>query len=119
MNHQMEAFRSTQIIFQALIIFTLFSYWAAFALLVVNPYLSSVFPAYRVGKLCVWELFALAFAYLLSRWMIKKWGNVKQVCMENRPCISMPKVYGWYFLVYFMVAASIGAYQYYLFTQQF
>jgi len=111
--------RNSQIIFQFLIILTLFSYWAGFALLVVNKLFHKDLPGYTIGRICIWEFVALFFAYLISRMLIKKWGTLKIQEVDNELKITMHPKYGIYFLIFFLTALIVGIWQFYLFSQKF
>lgn len=107
------------IIFQALLTLTLFSFWAAFALLIVNQFFYKDLPGYTIGRICIWELVAIIIAAIISQWMIKKWGTIQLEQVEGQTKLTLHPNYGIYFLVYFICAIVIGIWQFWLFSQQF
>ena len=111
--------KSYQIIFQMLLIITLFSYWAGFALLVVNKWWYRDLPGYTIGRICIWEFVAIIVAALIARLMIRKWGNVKLKQMNNELKLTMHPNFGLYFAFYFLIAVLVGIWQFWMFSQQF
>jgi len=111
--------RISQIIFQLLIIVTLFSYWAGFALLVVNKLFYKDLPGYTIGRICIWEFVALIIAFVLSTYLINKWGNIKIAKIDNEWTLTMNPNFGIYFSVYFLIAIIVGIWQFYIFSQKF
>ena len=108
-----------QIVFQIILTLTLFSFWAAFALLIVNNLFYKDLPGYTIGRLCIWELVAIIIAAILARLMIKKWGNITLQKTENKTILSLNPKYGVYFALYFLVAIVIAIWQFWLFSQKF
>ncbi|WP_353777546.1 hypothetical protein [Winogradskyella sp. 3972H.M.0a.05] len=108
-----------QIVFQIILTLTLFSFWAAFALLVVNKLFYKDLPGYTIGRLCIWELVAILVAAILARLMIKKWGNITLQNVGDKTMLSLNPKYGVYFVLYFLVAVVIAIWQFWLFSQQF
>lgn len=111
--------RFSQILFQILIVITLFSIWAFFALLVVNKWFYEDLPGYTIGSLCIWELVALILAILIMRLMINKWGNLKIEKVGSRMRLTLDPKYGIYFGIYFLIVIFIGLWQFWLFSQTF
>jgi len=111
--------RTSQIIFQFLITITLFSYWAGFALLVVNKLYYKDLPGYTIGRICIWEFVALVIAFIISKFLIAKWGNIKIQEVENEWKLTMNPKFGIYFIIYFSILIIVGIWQFYLFSQNF
>ncbi len=108
----MLVMRTYQIIFYLILTLTLFSLWAAFALLVVNPYLIDDLPGYEMGQICIWEGVALVVAGLLAWSMTRKWGNIRIGRYENEVRLMVHPNYGWYFGIYFSVVLFIAIWQF-------
>ena len=104
--------RTGQIIFQVLITISLFSFWAGFALLVVNKLFYKDLPGYTIGRICIWELIALIAAAFVAKLMIKKWGNLKIQYVDNDLKLTMNPKYGLYFSIYFLICVLIGIWQF-------
>jgi len=111
--------RTIKIIFPILIAITLFSYWAAFALLIVNKILYKDLPGYTIGRLCAWEFVAVIISGLITYTLIRKWGNVEIRRIENKNLLVMNPKYGIYFVFYFITATLIGIWQFWIFSQNF
>ena len=111
--------KTIQIVFQALITITLFSLWAAFALLVVNKLFYKDLPGYTIGRICIWEFVAIGVAALIAKLMINSWGNIEIQEVNNKLKLTMNPKYGIYFSVYFLVAIILGIWQFWLFSQKF
>lgn len=111
--------KTVQIIFQLLLTVTLFSFWAGFALLLVNKSFYKDLPGYTIGRICIWEIVAFVIAALIANFMINKWGNIKFQKIDNEYRITINPKFGVYFLVYFLIAISIGIWQFWIFSQQF
>ena len=109
----------SQRIFQILLIVTLFSFWAIFALLVVNKVFFQDLPGYTVGKLCIWEVVAMAAAVIVSNVMIRRWGNIEYYENSNQTRLVIPAEYGIYFSIYFLIAIIISIWQFVIFSAQF
>lgn len=97
----------------------LFSIWAAFALLVVNPFLQAELPGYIIGRICIWEYVALGLAAIASRFLIKKWGNLELREIDHQSKLILNPRYGVFLGVYFLLAIIIGVWQFWLFSQNF
>lgn len=108
-----------RLLFQAIIIITIFSLWAAFALLVVNRLFYQDLPGYTIGRICIWELVAILIAFLISQQMIKKWGNIRLEKVEDQLKLTLSPNYGLYLLIYFLFAIGIGVWQFWLFSLKF
>lgn len=111
--------RIPQIIFRVILTLTLFSFWAAFALLIVNQLFYKDLPGYVIGRICIWELVALIVAAFIAQLMIRKWDNLKIEQVENEWKLTMHPNYGIYFAVYFLIAVIIGVWQFWLFSLNF
>lgn len=111
--------KTAQIIFQFLITVTLFSYWAGFALLVVNKLFYKDLPGYTIGRICIWEIVALAVAFLISKLMINNWSNLKIQHIDGESKLTLNPKYGIYFFIYFLIAILVGIRQFWLFSQKF
>ena len=98
--------KPAQIIFQAILTLSIFSYWAAFALLIVNKLFYKDLPAYTIGRLCIWELVALVVAALIGQLLIRKWGNISLEEVNGQKRFSMPASFAIYFSVYFFYCCS-------------
>ncbi len=106
-------------LFQGILTLTLFSYWAAFALLVVNRFFYKDLPGYTIGRICIWELVAIIIAAMVSHLMIKKWGNIERRKIDNETRLVVNPKFGTYFAIYFLIAVIIGTWEFYRFSQQF
>jgi hypothetical protein len=111
--------RSSQVIFQCILTVTLFSFWAAFALLVVNKIFYKDLPGYTIGRICIWELIALIIAAIIAHLMIRKWGNIRIAHENDQSEIILNSKFGIYFLVYFILSGLIGIWQFWEFSQNF
>lgn len=108
-----------KILFPILISITLFSLWAGFALLVVNKLFYRDLPGYTIGRICIWEFVALFIAGLIANLLIKNWGNVEVIEIKNKKLLTMNPKFGIYFGVYFLIAAVVGIWQFWIFSQKF
>lgn len=108
-----------RILFQSILILTIFSYWAGFALLVVNKLFYKDLPGYTIGRICIWELVAIIVAGILSQLMIKKWGSLKLEKVGAKLKLTMNPNYGIYFAFYFLIAIIVGIWQFWIFSQNF
>lgn len=95
-----------------------FTIWAAFALLIVNPNLHNL-PQYIMGSLCIWDFGAMAFAVFVSFIIGKYWGYPKSMIINKKASLVLPINYSYFFLGYFIFALSVGIWQFWLFSQQF
>ena len=109
----------SKILFPLLIIITLFSLWAGFALLVVNKLFYKDLPGYTIGRLCIWELVALVIAALIARLMIQKWGNIEIKQIDGKQRLILHPNFGLYFGIYFLLGIVVAIWQFGLFSQQF
>jgi len=111
--------RALKTVFPILITVTLFSLWAGFALTIVNPFFHKDVVGYRIGRICIWELVAFGISVIISRRLIRKWGNLDVVDIGNKPMIVMNPKFGIYFGIYFLLAILVGVWQFWVFSQQF
>lgn len=111
--------RIARIIFPVILTTTLFSYWAAFALLLVNKLFYKDLPGYVIGRICIWEGVALLAAILITRLLMFKWGNIQIINNGDGTQICLNAKYGWYFSIYFSIAIIIGIWQFWLFSMKF
>ena len=111
--------RLAQILFQIILTLTLFSFWAAFALLVVNKLFYQDLPGYVIGRICIWEGVALLVAALVAHQMIRKWGPIRLEQVNGERRLTFPPKYGAYFLIYFTVAVLVTIWQFWVFSQGF
>ena len=107
------------LIFKGLISLTLFSLWAAFALLFINGQYHETLPGYTIGRLCIWELVALVAAIALANWLSQRWGGIVLQEEKGQRWLRISPKFGWYFLAYFLLALIIAAWQFWRFSQQF
>ena len=107
------------IIFIGILSLTLFSLWAAFALLFVNGQYHDTLPGYTIGRLCIWELVALIIAIAVAKWLTQRWGGISLVEDDGQRWLRISPNFGWYFLGYFSLAIIIAAWQFWRFSQQF
>ena len=112
----MKAF---QLLFQMVLTLLLFILWAAFALLVINPYFHSDLAGYTIGQLCIWELIFLILAAILARMIIKSWGYPEFATKDDQRLISMNSKYGSFFLAYFILGMVVAVWQFWVFSQKF
>ena len=111
--------RLLQVFFYLVLVLTLFSIWAGFALLVVNKSFYQHLPGYRIGRLCVWELVALIVAGLTAFLMIRRWGTLRILETGQRKFLAMHPNYGVWFLVYVVIGICIAVWQFWIFSQQY
>ena len=111
--------KSTQISFLLILTISLFSFWAAFALLFINQWLYKDLPGYTIGRLCIWEGVAIIIAALIARWMINKWGSIQMEEIDGVQKITLHPNFARYFAIYFLIAVCIGIWQFWLFSQKF
>jgi hypothetical protein len=90
----------------------LFSLWAAFALLIINPYLSDNLPGYTVGRLCIWEAIAGIIAFGFARIVITRWGFPETKESNGKKLIVFNIKYIWFFLIYLFIALGIGIWKF-------
>ncbi|GAB5565059.1 MAG: hypothetical protein Wins2KO_21220 [Winogradskyella sp.] len=111
--------RLYKILFPILIAITLFSLWAGFALLVVNKFFYQDLNGYTIGRICIWEYVAIAIAIIITRFLIRKWGNIELNTINNKKVLTLNPNYGVYFGVYFCIAIMVAVWQFWLFSQKF
>lgn len=111
--------RTIEILFPILLAVTLFSYWAGFALLIVNKIFYKDLPGYTIGRICIWEFVAIIVAALITFMLIRKWGNAEIRNIDNKEFIVMNPNYGIYFGLYFLIAIIVGIWQFWIFSQNF
>jgi hypothetical protein len=111
--------KSSRIIFQFVLTILLFTFWAAFALLVINPFYQNNLPGYVIGTICIWEFIAIAMAALIAHFMINKWGSIQIIKVDNKSKILMNAKFAFFFLIYIFVAVVIAIWQFWVFSQKF
>ncbi len=111
--------KAIKILFPILVAVTLFSYWAGFALLIVNKMFYKDLPGYTIGRICIWEFVAIAAAVLITFILIRRWGNAEVRNFENKNLITMNFNYGIYFGFYFFIAILTGIWQFWIFSHKF
>jgi hypothetical protein len=112
-------FKIIRVIFQSILALTIFSFWAGFALLIVNRYFYNDLPGYTKGRICEWEIVAIILSVIISHIIIKKWGEMKVEKIGHKTKLTMDPKYGVYFSFYFLIALLVGIWQFYLFSQNF
>ena len=110
---------SIKVLFPTLLAITLFSLWAGFALLVVNPLFYQDLPGYTIGRICIWEYVAMVIAASVTYLLIKNWGNIEVIELNGKNLITLNPNYGIYFGIYFLVAILVAIWQFWLFSQTF
>ena len=110
---------SIKVLFPTLLAITLFSLWAGFALLVVNPLFYQDLPGYTIGRICIWEYVAMLIAASVTYLLIKNWGNIEVIELNGKTLITLNPKYGIYFGLYFLVAIIVAIWQFWLFSQTF
>jgi len=108
-----------KIIFPTFLTISIFSFWAAFALLVVNKLFHNDLPGYTIGEICVWEYIALVVAGGIAYLMIKNWGNIQTQPISGKKQLVLHKNYGIYFSLYFGIAVMLAIWQFWLFSRGF
>ncbi len=108
-----------KIIHQVLISILLFTFWAVFALLVINPIYNADLPGYVLGELCIWEYIAMFIAILFSFIITKYWGYPEVCLIESNKKLVLNFNYTYFFLGYFFVGFVIAIWQFWLFSQKF
>ena len=106
-------------IFFTVITLLLFSIWAAFALLVINPLFHEDLPGYKIGRICIWELAALIVAAIVARIMIKHWGSIQKHKVGTKSVLTIDPRYATFFLIYFIFSCVIAIWQFWKFSQGF
>ncbi len=106
-------------IFYGVLTLTIFSFWAGFALLIVNKSFYRELPGYTIGRICIWELIALIVAGLIAHFMIRNWGSLERIEIDNKIKLMIDQKFGTYFLVYFLIAVGIGIWQFWIFSLKF
>lgn len=110
---------NVNIILQVVLTILLFSLWAGFALLVVNPNFHQDLPGYKIGQLCIWELVALVVCGIIARMIYKKWKGIVIKKEGDRKVLSINVNYGYCLLAYLILAIIVGIWQFWLFSQHF
>jgi len=111
--------KTVRIIHQVLISILLFTFWAVFALLVVNPIYNANLPGYDLGEICIWEYIAMMIAILGAFVMTKHWGYPEIRILENQKKLVLNIRYGYFLLGYFLIGFTIAIWQFWLFSQKF
>lgn len=111
--------KTISIIHLVLLSILLFTFWAVFALLVVNPIYNADLPGYVVGELCIWEYIAMFTAILGSFLIIKYWGYPEVKIIEGQKKLVLNIKYGYFLLGYFFIGFTIAIWQFWLFSQKF
>ncbi|MFD2588773.1 hypothetical protein ACFSQJ_17740 [Croceitalea marina] len=111
--------KTVKIIHLVLISILLFTFWAAFALLVVNPIYKADLPGYVLGELCIWEYIAMFVAILVSFLITKYWGYPEVKVIESQKKLVLNIKYIYFLLGYFFIACTIAIWQFWLFSQKF
>lgn len=97
----------------------LFSLWAAFALLIVNPIFNADLPGYQIGRICIWEYIAMTIAIFCSFAIARFWGYPEIVRTRDSKKMTINIKYCYFYLSYFMLAIAIGIWQFWIFSQKF
>jgi hypothetical protein len=108
-----------KIIHQLLISILLFTLWAGFALLIINPMYRSDFPRYIIGRLCIWDYGAIVIAVLFSFIFTKYLGYPEIKVVEKNKKLVFNIFYAYFFLGYFVLGLAIAIWQFWLFSQKF
>lgn len=111
--------KTVKIIHHLLISILLFTIWAIFALLVVNPIYNAALPGYVLGEICIWEYIAMFLAILGSFLLSKYWGYPEIRLFENQKKLVLHINYAYFFLGYFFIGFTIAIWQFWLFSQKF
>lgn len=91
----------------------LFSLWAAFALLIINPFYRGSLPGYTLGRICPWEGLALLVAIGISRFLVKKWGPPQRTSSSKGHKIALHPGYFYFLLGYLLLAVIVGGIAFY------
>lgn len=97
----------------------LFSVWAVFALVVVNPILNADLPAYRIGRICIWEYVMMSIAILCALGISRFWGYPEVLKLGNQSKFSLDIKYVYVFIAYIILAIVVSVWQFWLFSRQF
>ena len=103
-----------RIIFQSVLTVTIFSFWAGFALLIINPHFHDHLSGYTIGRICIWEIVALIVSGTVAHVWIDRWGNISIEKSEQQSKLVMNQKFGIYFLAYFLIAIAIGIWQFWI-----
>ena len=106
-------------LFTSVLTLLIFSLWAFFALLVINPYLVNHIPGYRIGRICIWEFVALLFAGAIAYALTKKLGIPKIERNHDTNNITLNSNYAKLFLIYFLIVLVIAIWQFWLFSLKY
>jgi len=110
--------KTVNIIHQLLISILLFTFWAVFALLVINPIYNADLPGYVLGEICIWEYIAMFIAILVSFMITKYWGYPEFRVLESHKKLVLHINYTYFFLGYFLLGFAIAIWQFWLFSQK-
>jgi len=108
-----------KIIVHALLSLLLFSLWAGFALLIINPLFHEDVPAYIIGRICIWEYIAFAVAIFLSFFITKRWGYPEILKENSKTKVKMSINYAYFLLVYLTIGIIVAIWQFWIFSQNF
>ena len=108
-----------KIIHQSLLSILIFSLWAGFALLIVNPIMNADLPQYVIGRICIWDYSAMALAILCSFLFTKYWGYPEVRMMDGKKKLILGMNYSYLFLGYFLFALVVAIWQFWIFSQGF
>lgn len=97
----------------------LFSLWAGFALLIVNPIFNADLPGYKIGRICIWEYVAMSIAILCSIAIARLWGFPEIIKDGNLKKITFNINYAYFYLIYLILAIAVGIWQFWIFSQKF
>lgn len=114
MPHKMH-----RVLFPLVLTLTLFSIWAAFALLVVNNLFYEDLPGYQIGRICIWEFVAIVISAAVAWYLIRCWGNIDIQKIEGRNAMVLNPKFGLYFIIYFLLAVVVAIWQFWIFSQKF
>lgn len=96
----------------------LFSLWAAFALLIINPFYKESLPGYTLGRICPWEGLALLIAIGISSFLVKKWGLPQRISSPEGQKIALHPGYFFFLLGYLLLALIVGGFAFYDWSSQ-
>jgi len=108
-----------KIIFHTILTLIIFSLWAGFALLIINPYFQNDLPNYEIGTICIWEYIALVIAWAIAYLMIKSWGTLECKIIDNKSKLVLSKKYGIFILVYLTLVIAVAIWQFWIFSLKF
>jgi len=108
-----------KILYQLIISIMLFSIWAAFALLIINPIYNADLPEYVIGRICIWEYSAMLIAIVISFIITKYWGYPQVGMLESQRKITLNFNYIYFFGAHFLFGFLISIWQFWIFSQKF